>query len=69
MLIWLIIKAPSHNLTRPSLDAFCPKEFVIGRYDIFHIIAIMGFCFLVMTGQALLTSPKGRNASRDGLVK
>ena len=24
---------------------------------------------LVMTGQALLMSPKGRNASRDGLVK
>ena len=25
--------------------------------------------FLIMTGQALLMSPKGRNASRDGLVK
>ena len=24
---------------------------------------------LVMTGQALLMSPKGQNASRDGLVK
>ena len=35
----------------------------------FHIIANMGFWLLVMTGQALLISPKGRNASRDGLVK
>ena len=47
----------------------CAKEFVIERYYIFHIIANMGFWFLVMTGQALLMSPKGRNASRDGLVK
>ena len=29
----------------------------------------MEFWFLVMTGQALLMSPKGRNASRDGLVE
>ena len=29
----------------------------------------MVFWFLVMTGQALLMSPKGRNASRDGPVK
>ena len=28
-----------------------------------------GVLVLVMTGQALLMSPKGRNASRDGLVK
>ena len=28
-----------------------------------------GFWFLMMTGQALLMSPKERNASRDGLVK
>ena len=35
----------------------------------FHIIANMGFGLLVMTGQALLMSPKGRNASRDSLVK
>ena len=35
----------------------------------FHIFANMEFWFLVMTGQALLMSPKGRNASRDGLVK
>ena len=35
----------------------------------FHIIANMGFWFLVMTGRALLMSPKGQNASRDGLVK
>ena len=35
---------------------------------IFHIIANIGFWFLVMTGQALLMNPKGRNASRDGLV-
>ena len=38
-------------------------------YYIFYIIANLGFWFLVMTGQALLMSPKGRNASRDGLVK
>ena len=35
----------------------------------FHINSNMGFWLLVMTGQALLMSPKGRNASRDGLVK
>ena len=35
----------------------------------FHIFANMGFWLLVMTGRALLMSPKGRNASRDGLVK
>ena len=45
------------------------KEFVIERFYIFHISANTGFCFLVMTGQALLMSPKGRNATRDGLVK
>ena len=28
-----------------------------------------GVLVLVMTGQALLMSPKGQNASRDGLVK
>ena len=47
----------------------CAKEFVMERYYIFHAVANMGFCFLVMTGQALLMSPKGRNASRYGLVK
>ena len=44
------------------------KEFVIERYYIFHIIANMGFWFLI-TGQALLMSPNRRNASRDDLVK
>ena len=34
-----------------------------------HIIANMGVWLLVMTGQALLMSPKEENASRDGLVK
>ena len=34
-----------------------------------YFFANMGFWFLVMTEQALLMSPKGRNASRDGLVK
>ena len=29
----------------------------------------MGFWVLVMMGQALLMSPKGRNTFRDGLVK
>ena len=47
----------------------CAKEFVIERYHIFHITANMGFCFLVMTGQTLLMSPKGQNASKDSLVK
>ena len=28
-----------------------------------------GVLVLVMTGQALLMSPKGQNASRDGLIK
>ena len=44
------------------------KELVIERYYIFYIIANMGFCFLVMTKQTLLMSPKGQNASRDGFV-
>ena len=44
------------------------KDFVIERYYIFHIMANMGFWFLVMTRQALLMSPKGRNTFRDGLV-
>ena len=35
----------------------------------FHVNANMGFWLLVMTGQALLMSSKGRNASRDDLVK
>ena len=47
----------------------CAKEFVIKGYYIFRIIANMGFWILVMTGRALLMSPNGRNASRDGLVK
>ena len=47
----------------------CAKEFVIKRFYIFHIIANMEFCFVVMTGQALLMSPKGQNACRDGIVK
>ena len=33
---------------------------------VFHIIANMGFWFLVMTGQALLISPKGCN--RPGMI-
>ena len=33
------------------------------------VVANTGFCFLVMMAQALLMSPKGRNASMDGLVK
>ena len=86
VIVLKIIKAPTHNLTRLSLDAFRPFGLIsracpvitknqnpifaiIGRYYIFHIIANMGFWFLVMTGQALLMSPKGQNASRDGLVK
>ena len=52
-----------------STRVMCAKEFVIELYYIFHNIANMGFWFLVMMGQALLMSPKGRNASRDGLVK
>ena len=34
----------------------------------FHIIANMGFWFLVITGQAMLMSPKGQDTSRDGFV-
>ena len=47
----------------------CAKEFVIERFYTFHINANVGFCFSVMTGQALLMSPNGQNASWDGLVK
>ena len=45
----------------------CAREFVIGKYYIFHIIVNIGFLFSVMTGQALLMSPKERNAS-TGMV-
>ena len=52
-----------------AVRVMCTKEFVIKRYYIFHIIENMEFCFLMITGQALLMTPKGRNASRDGLIK
>ena len=42
---------------------------ICNRMIHFYIIANMGFWFLVMTGQALLMSPKGRNVPTDGLVK
>ena len=47
----------SMRLVRNAVRA---KVFVIHveRYYIFHIIANMGFWFLVMTGKALLMSPK-----------
>ena len=35
----------------------------------FSYYCIHGILFFVMMGQALLMSPKGRNASRDGLIK
>ena len=47
----------------PSCEGICNRMVLY-----FHIITNMGFWFLVMTRQALLMSPKGRNASRDGLV-
>ena len=37
--------------------------------DVCEEICDMGFWFLVMMGQTLLMSPKGRNASRDGIIK
>ena len=49
----------SFSMTRPSLDAFHPFGLIWTN---------VRFCFLVMTGQTLLMSPKGRNASRDGRV-
>ena len=39
------------------------------QYYIFHIMANMGFYFLVMTKHGLLMSTKKRKASRDGLAK
>ena len=36
---------------------------------LFHNVIVYEVLVLVMTGQALLMSLKGRNASRDGLVK
>ena len=36
---------------------------------ILHLSYYCKYGVLVMTGQALLMSPKGRNASRNGLVK
>ena len=50
------------------MRVICAKEFVIECYYIFCVIANMGFWNLVMMGQALLMSPKGQNASRDGIV-
>ena len=60
---------PRTKVIACAMRMMCAKEFVIERYFVFHIIANMGFCFLVMMGHALWTSPKGSNASRDGLVK
>ena len=36
--------------------------------DFFLRITLMSGLLLLVTGRALLMSPKGRNASRDGLV-
>ena len=42
---------------------------ICGRMIHFSYYCKYGILVLVMTGQALLMSPKGRNASRDGFVK
>ena len=60
---------PRAKVIACAARVMCAKEFVIEKYCIFYVIANMGFCFLVMTGWALLMSPKGRNTSRDGLVQ
>ena len=60
---------PPTKVIACATRVMCAKEFVIERYYIFHIIENMGFWFLVMMEQALLMRPKGRNTSRDGLVK
>ena len=57
-------QSDSMHHARDEWEGICNKMILH-----FHIIANMGFWLLVMTGQALLMSPKERNASRDGLVK
>ena len=44
-------------------------EGIFNRMILHFHIANIGFWLLGMTGQALLMSPKVRNASRDGIVK
>ena len=55
------------NSMRRACDV--AKKFVIERCYICHIIANMGFRFLVMAGQALMMNLKGGSASRDDLIK
>ena len=45
------------------------REGICYRMIYFSYYCKYGVLVLVMTGQALLMSPKGRNASRDGLIK
>ena len=41
---------------------------VLDLFSLFLRITLMSGLLLLVTGRALLMSPKGRNASRDGLV-
>ena len=41
---------------------------VLDLFFLFLRITLMSGLLLLVTGRALLMSPKGRNASRDGLV-
>ena len=53
------------NLIRRRLKSQCFCMCIVG---FFLRITLMSGLLLLVTGRALLMSPKGRNASRDGLV-
>ena len=65
MIVLQIIKAPSHSLTRPFLDAFGLLDSSAGPVPLSPIIKHRRVLFLVMTGQALLMSPKDQ--TRPGM--
>ena len=54
-------------MRRTISNNFMPQTQILCHSHTFRISANMGY-FGVM-GRALLTSPKGQNASRDGVIK
>ena len=71
----------THSLTLSLKKETCPAKqsnsssvevsvllHVLDLFFLFLRITLMSGLLLLVTGRALLMSPKGRNASRDGLV-
>ena len=58
------------GLTRPAKQSNTSSVEVSVLLHVFDFlrITLMSGLLLLLTGRALLRSPKGRNASRDGLV-